>query len=84
MDIIHLALAALAGAIGGGSIIWRIGKLKPKSRADALKVIHALYLEAMKLPGAAEAKSEADTLAVLEKHVAEQFAATVAKVIGGS
>lgn len=84
MDIIHFALALVAGFILGGFIVWRVSKLKPATRAEALKAVHALYVEAMKLPGAAEAKAEADAQAVLEKLVGDQISATVAKVSGGS
>lgn len=78
------ALCVVAGLIVGGLIVWRVSKLKPATRAEALKVVHKLYTEAMKLPGAAEAKAEADAQAVLEKLVGDQIAATAAKVSGGS
>lgn len=84
MDIIHFALALVAGFILGGLVVWRVSKLKPATRAEALKLVHKLYGEAMKLPGAAEAKAEADALAVMEKLAADQFAATITKVTGGS
>lgn len=84
MDYFPYVLCILGGLVAGGFIVWRVSKLKPKTRADALKLVHALYTEAMKLPGAAEAKAEADAQAVLEKLAADQFAATLTKVIGGS
>lgn len=78
------AMCIAGGLIFGGLIVWRVSKLKPATRAEALKAVHALYAEAMKLPGAAEAKAEADALAVMEKLAADQFAATITKVAGGS
>lgn len=84
MDYFPYVLCITGGLIVGGLIVWRVSKLRPKTRADALKIVHALYTEAMKLPGAAEAKAEADTLAVMEKLAADQFAATITKVAGGS
>lgn len=82
-SLFQSGLLVLVGIVIGGAASWWIRSRKPNTRADALKVIHALYVEAMKLPGAAEAKAEAETQLVLERLASDQFAATLAKVTGG-
>jgi hypothetical protein len=84
MDLIQFMLAVAVGIVLGGAAMWVLRGRKPKTRADALKFVHALYVEALKLPGADEAKAEADTQAVLEKLAADQFAAVLSKAAGGS
>lgn len=79
MDIIQLALAISAGFILGGVVIWKVRNRKVTSRAEALKFAHLAYTEAMKLPGANDAKALADAQLVVENLAAQQLADAIAK-----
>lgn len=79
MEIIQASLLILGGFILGGVIIWRVSKRKTTTRAEALKFAHAVYVEAMKLPGAADAQALADAQLVVENLAAQQLAAAIAK-----
>ena len=82
MTAIQLSLAILGGFILGGLFFWRLSKRKSTTRADALKVAHLLYVEAMKLPGAADAKAQADADLVVENLATKQLMDAIAKASG--
>ena len=84
MELFQSALLLLGGLILGGVIVWRVGKRKTTTRAEALKIAHAFYVEAMKLPGAADAKAQADAQLVVENLAAQQLAEAIAKASGVS
>lgn len=84
MELIQIALVAVCCFILGGATIWWAKSRKTTTRAEALKVAHALYVEAMKLPGAEDAKTLADAQLVVENLARQQLADAIAKAAGAA
>lgn len=84
MDLIQSGLLLTIGFALGGALMWWARSRKATTRAEALKVAHLMFTEAMKLPGAADAKIEADAQLVVENLAAQQLAAAISKASGVS
>jgi ABC-type dipeptide/oligopeptide/nickel transport system permease subunit len=84
MELMQAGLLVLSGFVLGAIAIWRLSKRKTTTRAEALKIAHALFVEAMKLPGAEDAKVLADAQLVVENLAAKQLADAIAKGSGVS